>query len=93
MPFDAADLAIFCSPDMPGYAEATLTGNVKVNVLFGAIYGEAFGLVAGDQPALVCAAGAITKSAAVTIGGVAYTAVQVKPLRGGMIAVSLDKAA
>lgn len=92
MAFDAADLAMLCDPDMPGYAEATLTGGAKVNGLFGAIYAEAFGLVAGDDPIFVCSDGAVSAGATVTIGGTAYTAVQVKkPTRGGMIAVSLDK--
>lgn len=92
MAFDAADLALLCDPAMPGYAEATLTGGAKVNGLFGAIYAEAFGLVAGDDPVFVCSDGAVSAGATVTIGGTAYTAVQVKkPTRGGMIAVSLDK--
>ena len=92
MPFDADDLALFCDPDMPGHAVATLSGGGAVDVLFGAPYAEAFGAVAGERPVAVCAAGAIASGATVTINGTAYTALTVRPLRGGMVVVDLDEA-
>ena len=49
--FDAADLAAFVDPDMPGYVSATING-LPVGGLFSAAYGEAFGFVAGNKPAL-----------------------------------------
>lgn len=92
MAFDAADLALFCDPAMPCYAEATLAGNVKVDGLFGALYAESFGIVAGDDPVFVCASGAVLAGASVTISGTAYTAERVrKTTRGGMVAVTLEK--
>lgn len=93
MPFDAADLALFCDTDMPGYAVATVAGGGTVDVLFGAPYAETFGIVSGERPIAVCAEGAISAGAAVTINGVAYTALAVKQGRGGMVAVDLDEAA
>lgn len=92
MVFDADDLSLFCDPAMPGHAVATLTGGVTVDVLFGAPYAEVFGAIAGERPVAVCKSGAIAPGAAVTIHGVAYTALMARPQRGGMVAVDLDKA-
>jgi len=91
MAFDAADLALFCDPGMPGHAVATLSGGGTVDVLFGAPYAEVFGTIAGERPIAVCPAGAIASGAAVTINGVAYTAQTVKPQRGGMVAIDLEE--
>lgn len=92
MSFDSADLAIFCDPDMPGAAVATLAGGATVNVLFGAPYADAFGLISGTNPVAVCPAGIIASGASVTIGGIAYTALQIKPQRAGMVTVELAEA-
>lgn len=92
MSFDAADLAIFCDPDMPGAAVATLAGGATVNVLFGAPYGDAFGMIGGSNPVAVCPSGSIASGASVTIGGIAYTALQIKPQRAGMVTVELAAA-
>lgn len=92
MSFDAADLAIFCDPDMPAAKVATLAGGATVNVLFGAPYGDSFGLAAGSKPVAVCPAGSIASGASVTINGIAYVAVQIKPQRAGMVTVELDEA-
>lgn len=92
MAFDAADLALFCDPAMPGYAEATLTGGAKVNGLDGTLYAESFGIVAGNNPVFVCASGAVSAGSSLTVGGTAYVAEQVKKTtRGGMVAVTLEK--
>lgn len=92
MGFDAADLALFCDPAMPGYAVATLSGGSTVDVLFGAPFAEVFGIVAGERPVVVCAAGIIAQKASVTINGTAYAALTIKPGRGGMDVVELGNA-
>lgn len=92
MAFDAADFTLFCDPAMPGYALATLAGGATVDVLFGAPYADVFGVVAGNKPVIVCPAGAIASGAAVTVDGTAYTALLIKPLRGGMVAIELEAA-
>lgn len=92
MSFDAADLAIFCDPDMPGAKVATLAGGATVDVLFGAPYADAFGMVAGTNPVAVCPAGSIASGASVTIDGTAYVALQIKPQRAGMVTVELEAA-
>ncbi|MCU0839758.1 MAG: hypothetical protein MUE49_13710 [Rhodospirillales bacterium] len=93
MSFDSADLAIFCDPDMPGAAVATLAGGATVNVLFGAPYADAFGIISGNKPELDCAPGTIASGASVTINGIAYTALQVKKSRrAGMVTVELAEA-
>lgn len=89
--FDAADFALFCDPAMPGYALATLEGGATVNVLFGAPYGEVFGMFAGNKPVIICVAGAIASGDAVTVNGIAYTAQLVKPQRGGMVSIELGE--
>lgn len=89
MAFDAADLALFCDTAMPGYAEATLTGGVKVDVLFGAPFAEVFGMIAGQRPVVVCKAGVIAQKASVTVNGTAYSALTVKQGRGGMDVIEL----
>jgi hypothetical protein len=92
MSFDAADLAIFCDPDMPAAKVATLSGGATVNVLFGAPYADAFGMVAGTNPVAVCKAGSIASGASVTIDGISYVALQIKPQRAGMVTVELETA-
>lgn len=49
--FDAADLAAFVDPDMPGYISATINGQ-PVGGLFSAAYSESFGIVGGTSPSL-----------------------------------------
>lgn len=91
MSFDAADMALFCDPAMPGYAVATLAGGATAGVLFGAPYAEVFGMVAGNRPVIVCPDGQIDAGDSVTVNGTAYTARQVKTTqRGGMVSIELE---
>jgi len=80
MPFDAADLAAFVDPDMPGYALATIGGQ-PVPGLFGNGYSEAFGQMAGSQPRFRAPAGdlaGVVAGSAATILGKVYAVVEVQ---------------
>ncbi|HET6719031.1 MAG TPA: hypothetical protein VFH22_05270, partial [Rhodocyclaceae bacterium] len=75
MSFDAADLAAFFDPDMPGYAVATFAGGVEVAGLFGSGYGVAMSMVSGSQPSFQAPSAdlaAVAEGTALTINAVSY---------------------
>ena len=77
MPFDAADLAAFLDPSMPGYARAEVGGKF-VDGLFRQAPAEAFGLVTGVSPSLLARASDVEDlidGQIVTLAGREYTAV------------------
>lgn len=69
-------------------AEADFGGAVGVvSGMFGNEYAEAFGTIAGSRPVFKCLAAhvvAVARNAALTIGGIAYTAAEIKPDGRGM---------
>lgn len=84
--FDAADLSVFVDPDMPGYVSATISAT-PVGGLFGAAYGEAFGMVGGGSPALrVLSTVAVSDGDEVIIAGETYLVASIEqPLGPGSL--------
>lgn len=94
MPFDAADIAAFFDPDMPGYAVATFSGGVTVAGLFVNNYATAFGLVGGSRPALTVSAAALPSVAigdAVAINSTDYAIAEIQPRSAGVLVMMLEK--
>ncbi len=92
--FDAADLAAFVDPDMPGYISATING-LPVGGLFSAAYGEAFGFVAGNDPVLqVLPSVTAAVNDAVVCSYGSYTVASVKTPKGpaGLKVLMLESA-
>jgi len=91
MPFDAADLAAFLDPTMPGYSLASIAG-VPVGGLFRRPYSESFGMVGGDNPqfrALSSDLAAIAPGDSLTIEDTTYTVASVRPDGRGMLVLDL----
>lgn len=91
MPFDAADLAAFLDPTMPGYAVATID-EVAIGGLFRKPYSESFGLVGGDNPqfrALSSALASVAPGDCLTLEDASYTVASVRPDGRGMIVLDL----
>jgi hypothetical protein len=91
MPFDAADLAAFLDPDMPGYALATV-GGAPVGGLFRSPYAESFGLVGTGSPAfraLSSDLAAVAPGDSIDIRDTAYRVAAVRPDGAGMTVLDL----
>ena len=77
-------------------AEADFGGAVGVVPgLFDNEYAEAFGMVGGSQPVLVCISDSVSgvvSGSTVTIGAIAYVVVKVEPDGKGMTKLHLDAA-
>lgn len=90
--FDAADLAVFVDPDMPGYVLALINGQ-PIGALFSAAYGEAFGLVGGTKPTLrVLGSVTVMEGDPVVIGSDSYLVASIeRPLGNpGMVLLRLE---
>lgn len=91
MPFDAADLAAFLDPTMPGYRQATV-GEVTIGGLYRKPYAESFGMVAGDNPAFRCLTSDlpdVLPGDDIAIDGTHYTVASVRPDGTGMTLLDL----
>lgn len=93
MTFDAADLAAFFDPDMPGYAVASFAGG-DVAGLFGSGYAQAMAMVSGSQPTFQAPAadlGAVAEGTALTINAVSYKVREVRPGSAGITVLALEQ--
>jgi hypothetical protein len=91
--FDAADLAAFVDPGMPGYALASV-GGTNVDVLFHAPYAGPLG-VESSNPTARCILSALPanyRTLPVVIGGVTYSIVGVQPNGRGLAVLELREA-
>jgi hypothetical protein len=90
MPLDAADLAQFVDPDMPGYVQATLGGQ-PYPVLFSDKPAEGFGVSGSAPVATVPGASAPALGAELVIHGVSYAVADLNPGDDGMTRLILEK--
>lgn len=91
MPFDAADLAAFLDPTMPGYRQATI-GEVTIDGLFRKPYAESFGMIASDNPSYRCLTAHVSwvlPGDDIVIDGTTYTVASVRPDGAGMTVLDL----
>jgi hypothetical protein len=92
MSFDAADLAAFVDPSMPGYVLATINGQ-PVAGLFRAKYAETFGFVGGTQPTLrILGTESVAVGNPVVINAQNYTVASMSPEGQGLQALQLAAA-
>ena len=90
--FDAADLAAFVDPSMPGYVQALIDGQ-PVGGLFRSNYAESFGMVGGHQPVFRCLEQfSVGFGSTVMIGLVAYTVAEIEPAEPGFQLLKLESA-
>ena len=89
--FDAADIAVFFSEDMPGHALATVGGVGGVAGLFRKNPGMALGIVSGTGPQLMVAdTVAAQEGTAVTLGAQSYVVTEVQETGNGFITLILQ---
>jgi hypothetical protein len=92
MAFDAADLAAFIDPDMPGAVSAAIDGQTVVG-LFRQKYEEAFGMVGGTGPALrVLDSIAVDRGSIVVIDSRTFSVVEIRDEQFGMRVLKLEAA-
>lgn len=94
------DLSVFFDPDAPGVAAATFTpsGGSPITV-YGELRrpyaAELGGLVEDSAPVFQCVAADVANvahGAALVVGGVSYTVVEVAPLGDGLVDLKLQVA-
>lgn len=91
MPFDAADLAAFLDPSMPGYRPARL-GEVTLGGLYRKPYAESFGMIGGNSPSFLALETDLAEVApgdAIEIDGTPHAITSVQPNGAGLILLSL----
>ncbi len=86
---DAADLAAFVDPDMPGYVLVTRQAGGELPALFSDAPADAFsGIVSGSQPRITClSSAAVVYQEMLTILGRAYRVIDINP-KGGLNGLS-----
>jgi len=88
--FDAADLAAFVDPSMPGYVLASINGQ-PVGGLFRARYAESFGLIGGTAPTLRCIDSLVVSSGdSVVISGQNYIVAEKETAEPGFLLLKLE---